>query len=254
MPGRGITKLKKPPNLAIYQQERIDMLRVFIIEDETLLRDLIGDLLKSQIDLELAGSSGDGLDGYKKCLKLKPDFVILDLRLPTLNGVEVAQRLKADRPATKILVFSGLFSLSLIRRVMKAKVNGVIEKSAGLAEMEKAIRAVASGQTYFGPEIVNMMPDLFLDSGRDESVDSLTSREREILQLIGEGYTTKEIAWQLFISPGTADTHRNNLMKKLGVHNVAGLTRHAIALALFPFPPARRALRPPDKPPIHRAR
>ncbi len=212
------------------------MQKVYIIEDEALLCDLVSILIESQIDLEIVGTSVDGLEGYKECLKLEPDLVILDLRLPALNGVEVAQRLRVEFPSLKILVFSGLFSLNQIGRIMKAKVNGIIEKSAGLPEMEKAVRAVASGQSYFGPEIAKMIPDLFSGKNGGASQESLTSREREILQLIGEGHTTKEIAVKLFISPGTADTHRNNLMKKLGVRNVAGLTRHAIGFGLVAVP------------------
>ena len=208
------------------------MQKVYLIEDETLLRELIGDLLEDQRDLEIIGTSGDGKEGYEACMDLRPHLVILDIKLPTLNGIEVAQRLKSEYPWMKVLVFSSCFSLSEIRRVIMAKVNGIIEKSAGLEEMRKAIRAVASGQSYYGPKVVQMMPDLCLSDAGDRCLEALTSREREVLQLIAEGYTNKEIADKLGISSRTADAHRYNMMQKLDLHNVAGLTRFAAAFGL----------------------
>lgn len=212
------------------------MQKVVIIEDEVLLRDLISELLETHRDLELVGSSGDGLEGYKICQEKKPNLVILDVRLPSLNGIEISNRLKSEFPNTKILVFSGMFSLGVIKRVMMAKVNGIIEKSAGLQEMEKAITAVASGQSYYGPSIVEKMPELLLTKEKDQTLDALTSREREVLQLIAEGYTTKEIAGKLSISARTADVHRTHIMQKLDVHNVAGLTRIAVSYGLVNVP------------------
>lgn len=208
------------------------MQKVFIIEDEVLLRDLVVELLQERKDIEIVGTAGDGKEGLEACLKLRPNIVILDVRLPSLNGVEVAAQLKAEFPTIKILVFSGVFNLSSIRRVMLAKVNGIIEKAAGLQEMTKAINAIAAGQTYYGPAIVQRMPELLMAPENVESLESLTAREREILQLIAEGYTTKEIADRLGISSRTADVHRTHIMQKLSVHNVAGLTRQAIAFGL----------------------
>lgn len=212
------------------------MQRVYIIEDEVLLRDLITDLLRNHSDLEIVGSSGDGREGYDACVKLRPHMVILDVRLPSLNGIEIAQRLRQEQPNIKILVFSGLFNLGIIKRVLLAKVNGIIEKNAGLAEMEKAVKAVSAGQSYFGPSIVQSMPELLVSTPSDQTLDALTPREREILQLIAEGNTTKEIAEKLGISARTADVHRTHIMQKLNVHNVAGLTRAAIAYGLIKIP------------------
>lgn len=212
------------------------MQKIYIIEDEVLLRDLIIDLLQNHRDLEIVGSSGDGREGVEKCLELKPHIVVLDVRIPGLNGVEVAHRLRQEMPWVKILVFSGLFNLGIIKRVLLAKVNGIIEKNAGLAEMEKAIRAVAAGQSYFGPSIVASMPELLVSDTSTQTLEALTPREREILQLIAEGHTTKEIAEKLGISARTADVHRTHIMQKLSVHNVAGLTRMAISYGLVAVP------------------
>lgn len=212
------------------------MQKVYLIEDEVLLRDLVVDLLTEHRDLEIIGASGDGREGLEACLKLKPHMVILDVRLPGLNGIEIAQRLKNEMPWLKVLVFSGIFNLGIIKRVLLTKVNGIIEKSAGLGEMEKAINAVASGQSYYGPAIVEKMPELLLSKDKDQTLDALTPREREVLQLIAEGHTTKEIAEKLGISARTADVHRTHIMQKLDVHNVAGLTRLAVAYGLVSVP------------------
>lgn len=208
------------------------MIRAYIIEDEILLRDLIVDLLETRDDIEVIGQSGDGAEGLEACLREKPDIVFLDVRLPSLNGAEVAQRLRKDVPHAKLLVFSGAFSLGVIKRMMLLKVQGIIEKGAGLDEMRRAIDTVFSGQTYFSAGIVEKMPELLASDERAETLEALTPREREILQLIAEGKTTKEIAAKLNISVRTADVHRTNIMQKIGVHNVAGLTRFAIASGL----------------------
>lgn len=212
------------------------MQKVYVIEDEVLLRDLVIDLLENNRELEIIGASGDGHEGLAACQRLRPHMVVLDVRLPGLNGIEVAQRLKNEYSWIKILVFSGIFNLGIIKRVLMTKVNGIIEKSAGLAEMEKAINAVAAGQSYYGPTIVERMPELLLSQTPDQSIDALTPREREILQLIAEGLTTREIAAKLEISARTADVHRTHIMQKLDVHNVAGLTRIAIAYGLINVP------------------
>lgn len=212
------------------------MQKVYIIEDEVLLRDLLCDLIDSQMELEVAGYSGDGTEGLRQCLSLKPDILVTDLQLPGLNGIEIIQRVKQDLPRIKILVVSGTFNLPRLKQVLMTKADGIIEKAAGLQEMEKALQTVAGGQSYYSPTVIQRMPELLTISEHQGSLASLTSREREILQLIGEGNTTKEIAAKLHISTRTADVHRTNIMQKLDVHNVAGLTRMAIAFGLVETP------------------
>lgn len=212
------------------------MQSVYIIEDEILLRDLLSDLINSNSDLQIVGVSEDGTEGLKNALELKPDILITDLQLPGLNGVEIVQRVKQDLPDTKIMVISGHFNLPRLKRVLMTKAEGIMEKAAGLAEMEKALNVVAGGGTYYSPSIIQRMPEMLTVQETDLSVEALTSREREILQLIAEGNTTKEMAARLGISARTADVHRTHIMQKLGVHNVAGLTRMAIAFGLIETP------------------
>ena len=209
------------------------MHKVFIIEDEVLLRDLLCEVISNQIDLTVIGTSGDGREGMNQCLKLRPDLLITDVQLPSLNGIEIVERLKSEMPALRILVISGLFNLARIKRILMLRVDGILEKAAGLAEMERGLKAVASGQTYYSPEIMNRMPELLATNPNEGGLENLTSREREVLQLIAEGLTNKEVADRLHISVRTADVHRTHLMQKLSVHNVAGLTRAAIRFGLI---------------------
>lgn len=209
------------------------MTKVLVIEDETMLRDFVVEALESYPECELAGTYGDGLEAWEGCLKHEPDFVILDVNLPSLNGIEILGRLKAKFPETKVLLFSGFFTTSTIRKALKAGVEGIIEKTAGLEEMHKALQKVMAGQSYFGPKVVNILREIMVNPEHDDSLEVLSEREKEVLQLIAEGYSTKGIAEKLNISIKTAGTHRANLMQKLDLHGVAELTRYAIAKGLI---------------------
>ncbi|MCH2155527.1 MAG: response regulator transcription factor [Opitutales bacterium] len=204
------------------------MKKVIIVEDQTILRELIEGVIDTMAMVEVIGSTGDGAQGVDLCLDSNPDLVILDIMLPELNGVEVIKRLKRDNPKLNILVFSGLTDRSVVNRILKAGVSGYIEKNTGLEELRKAIENVANGQSFFGSKIMAAMQDIMMNGGIDDSVECLTTREREIVQLIAESYSNKEIADKLCISIRTADTHRTNIMRKLKIHDVAGLTRYAI--------------------------
>lgn len=206
-----------------------DMKKVIVIEDQTILRDLICQLVEGYTSMEVIAQSGDGAEGYDLCIEHNPDLVILDIMLPNLNGSEVLRRLKAKNPRINILIFSAASSNSMVNRLLKAGVTGYIEKDAGLDELEKAIALVADGRSYFSPRVVEAMRELMISGGQDDSLDCLTNREREIVQLIAESYSNKEIAAKLGMSVRTADTHRTNIMKKLKLHDVAALTRWAIA-------------------------
>ncbi len=206
--------------------------KVIVIEDQTILRDLICRLLESFPTFEVVGKTGDGLEGFNLCMKYRPDLLVLDVMLPNLNGMEILHRLKSQNPRTRVLVFSALKDSDVVRKLIESGVDGYLEKDAGLEEMEKAINCVANGQPYFGPRIVQIMRELMINPKETGSFESLTSREREIIQLVAESNSTKEIATKLSISVRTADTHRSNIMRKLAIHDVAGLTRYAIAHGL----------------------
>lgn len=225
-----MTKVNKesPFNLRDSALEE-NMKKVIVIEDQTIMRDLIYQLVEGYAAMEVVASSGDGAEGYDLCLQHAPDLVILDIMLPNLNGSEVLRRLKAKNPRANILIFSAASSNSMVNRLLKSGVTGYIEKDAGLEELEKAIKLVADGRSYFSPRVVDAMRELMVSGGQEDSLESLTTREREIVQLIAESYSNKEIANKLGMSVRTADTHRTNIMKKLDLHDVAALTRWAIA-------------------------
>jgi DNA-binding NarL/FixJ family response regulator len=206
--------------------------RLFIAEDQTILRDLVCHVLKSCQNVTVIGTSGNGQEAYQRCLEMQPDILILDIMLPFLNGIEVLRRLKAKLPNLRVLVFSEVCSRTVIRQAIEAGVDGFIEKDVELPELERAIERVLSGETHFGPRIAELMRKIMSNPEEDQSLTNLTSRERQVLQLIAEGHTSKEIAQILNISYKTADTHRANIMEKLDMHNVAELTRFAISTGL----------------------
>ncbi len=205
------------------------MKRVVVIEDQTILRDFICEVVRDFTGMDVVAESGDGAEGYELCLTHRPDLVILDVMLPHLNGSEVLRRLKAKNPKTNILIFSAVTSTTVVNRILKCGVTGYCEKDVGLKELEKAIQLVAEGRSYFSPNVVEAMRHLMVSGGKDDSLEALTPREREIVQLIAESNSNKEIASKLGMSVRTVDTHRTNIMSKLNLHDVAALTRWAIA-------------------------
>lgn len=178
--------------------------------------------------MQLIGNNGDGRLGFEECRKLNPDLVIVDLILPGLNGMEIVQQIKSQTPATKIIVFSGYSSCDRVQTVLKAGVEGIVHKNASIDELEQGIRKVAAGESYMSSEIMGTLREIMLFPDKGDTPDKLTARERQVLQLVAEGCTTKEIASRLDVSVKTADTHRSHIMQKLDIHDIAGLTRFAI--------------------------
>jgi len=202
---------------------------VILIEDQVLLRELLTSVIDSTPDMRVVGQTGDGAEGYAMCNTIHADLIILDLLLPNLHGAELLARLKQKRPEVNVLICSGSTTKSSLRRVLKIGVTGFIQKSAPLSELKRAIQLTADGTAYFSAETVEMMRHLMQNDAHCDSLETLTSREREVAQLIAEGYTNKQIAAKLGMSVRTADTHRTNIMSKLDLANVAALTRWAIA-------------------------
>ncbi len=212
------------------------MKRVIVVEDQTILRDLICRLLESYPEIEIIDALGDGQEALAAIEAKEPDLLVLDIMLPNLNGVELVRGLKRMERKPAVLVFSAFPSKNMVRKLLEAGIEGFVEKDASLSELEIAIEKIVAGQTYFGLRIVDIMRELMVNPDQTDALDELTPRERQILQLIAESCTSKEVAQKLDISVKTADTHRANLMKKLGVHDVAGLTRQAMAFGIIDNP------------------
>lgn len=209
------------------------MKRLIIVEDQTAVREMLVEILRLDPNYQLIGESGDGQSAVNLCLESKPDLLILDAKLPGLNGVDILRRVAKKLPAMRVLVFSGYENPVLVREMLEAGAHGFVEKTAGLVEFKKGLETVANGGTYFGPAVAALLRDVVANPDASSTSDFLTDREREILQLVAESHSTREIAAKLGISVKTVDNHRTNLMRKLNLHDVASLTRYALEVGLI---------------------
>jgi DNA-binding NarL/FixJ family response regulator len=209
------------------------MKRLVIIEDQTAIREMLVEILRLDSNYQLVGESGDGQGAFDLCIETKPDIAVLDAKLPGLNGVDLLRRIAKRMPNLRVLVFSGHENPVLVREMIEAGAHGFVEKTAGLIEFKKGLETVASGGTYFGPAVAALLRDVVANPGTSSSPDFLTDREREILKLVVESHSSKDIAAKLGISMKTVDNHRTNLMRKLNMHDVASLTRYAMGVGLI---------------------
>lgn len=210
---------------------------VFIVEDHQLFREGLKAMLRRRDDIEIAGEAGDGLSAVRQIRKTKPDLVLLDLSMPKMGGISVMKEIKRELPDTRILALTIHESDQFVLEAFEAGTDGYCIKDASRQELMMAIDAVLKGKTYISPDISSQVMEGYL-TGRKElkktsSWDSVTQREREVLKLLAEGYTNKEIADFLHISAKTVEKHRSNLMGKLDLHNVAKLTSYAIEKGLL---------------------
>ena len=207
-------------------------IRTLLVEDHTLVRAGIQALLSGGEDLQVVGEAADGQAAVELCRTLQPDLVLMDVAMPRLNGIEAARQIKAEMPAVHILMLSMHGSRQYIFEALKAGVLGYVLKEAAFSELLSAIKIVMSGKTYLSPKLSDVVMDDYIRRAQGEEqvneLEKLSSREREVLQYIAEGKSSAEIASVLHISNRTVDTHRHNLMEKLQIHSIAGLTRFAI--------------------------
>jgi len=208
------------------------MKKVLVVEDQIILQEFIVRLVEDIPGLELAGKTGDGREAYDLAMKTKPEVVVLDVMLPGLNGIGVLTKLKQSLPNVCVLGFSAFPNRRMVRQMLEAGANGLVQKSESLSVLETGIKTVAAGQTYYSPHVSDLLREMMLHPEQVNSAEELTSREREVIQLIAESNSNKEIATKLNISVKTAETHRNNIIAKLDLHDAAGLTRYAIANGL----------------------
>lgn len=209
------------------------MKRLVIIEDQTAIREMLVEILRLDANYELVGEAGDGQAAVQLILDSKPDVIVLDAKLPGLNGVDILRRIAKKLPQSRVLVFSGHENPVLVRDMLEAGAHGFVEKTAGLFEFKKGLETVANGGTYFGPAVASLLRNVVANPSASSAPDFLTDREREILQLVAESHSTREIAEKLGISVKTVDNHRTNLMRKLNLHDVASLTRYALEVGII---------------------
>jgi DNA-binding NarL/FixJ family response regulator len=209
-------------------------IRVLLVEDHTIVREGLRALLGNREDVELIGEAEDGQAAVEAAARLNPDVVVMDLNLPRLDGVEATRAIRANQPATQVLILSMYATEEHVRPAIRAGACGYLLKGSGLADLIAAIRAVAAGNAFFSPQVAKIVLE---DSRRtagnpgDRAAD-LTPREREVLKLVAEGRSSPEIARELNLSVKTVEGHRGRIMAKLDAKNVAGLVRHAVRLGL----------------------
>jgi len=206
--------------------------RVLIADDHEVVRQGILSLVKMLNQFEVCGEAMDGRDAVQKAKELRPDIVIIDIGMPQLNGLDATRQIMRERPSTKVLVLTMHDSEQVVREVLEAGARGYLLKSDAGRDLVSALEALQLDKTFFTTKISEMVLASFLNSRTMEPTPSnalgLTSREREVIQLVAEGKSTKEVAVTLGLSVKTADTHRSNLMRKLGVHSVSELVLYAI--------------------------
>ncbi len=202
-------------------------IKVFIADDHQMVIDGIRLLLESDEEIVCVGTANNGNEAIRKLEQLEADVVLLDINMPERNGIEACKALRTTHPNLRIIAISMLNEISPIKMMLKQGAMGYLLKNAGKEELLKAIKNVYAGERYFSAEVNTIIMDSLSGSRRKKShpFPRLSRREKEILQLIIDEKTTQEIAKQLFISVGTVETHRRNMMNKLGVRNTAGLVR-----------------------------
>lgn len=210
--------------------------RVLVVEDHAIVRQGFIRLLEER-GIEVVGEAEDGRAGVDMAMELKPDVVIMDISLPLLRGIEATKRIKRELPDIKIIILTIHSEENYLYTALQAGANGYLLKERTADDLLLAIEAVMKGETYLSPNFPRRMLDEYkkmVRSGKKtDEFSRLTKREREILQLIAEGYTSKEIAKDLYISRKTVENHRANIMNKLDIHDTAGLVRYAIKIGLI---------------------
>lgn len=209
-------------------------IRVALVDDHQLVRDGIKALLKSTSDIEVVAEAGDGREAIALMARETVDVLVMDIAMSGLNGIDASRRIVDKYPDARIIMLSMYDSEEYVVRSMRSGARGYLVKNMAPVELELAIRKVAAGGVYLSPAIGDAMRlQLLRQAPSAESIDTLSSRQREILQAIAEGRSTREIADMLSISPKTVETHRTQLMQKLDIRDVPGLVRYAIRHGLI---------------------
>jgi DNA-binding NarL/FixJ family response regulator len=211
---------------------------VLLVDDHTVVREGLRALLAVETDIEIVGEAETGRQAVQMVKKLLPDVVVMDIAMPSLNGLEATRQITKLAPATKVLVLSSYGDDEYVHQLMEAGAAGYLVKQTAADELLKAIREARKGNAFFSPSIAKRLRERCREafaSGQPlkNHMYDLTTREAEVLQLIAEGQANKQIAAELSISIKTVEKHRQQVMNKLNIHDVAGLTRHAIARGII---------------------
>jgi DNA-binding NarL/FixJ family response regulator len=208
-------------------------IKILVADDHPVVRRGLQSCLARESRLKIVGEAADGDEALRKTHELEPDVVLMDVNMPRMDGLAVTELLRKEAPAVKVLVLSMHNNQEFIFRIIQAGAHGYVSKEAPPEELLRAIESVFAGEPFFTPEIAKAaLNQLVTSGGKKEPFTQLTNREREVLALIAEGQSNKEIANRLGIGVRTIETHRERIMRRLGIHSVAGLTKFAIANGL----------------------
>jgi DNA-binding NarL/FixJ family response regulator len=209
----------------------MNTLRILIADDHEVARKGIRALLENHPGWEVCGEASDGREAVKAAARLKPDLVLLDIGMPSLNGLDATRQILADEPDTLVLILTMHDSEQVVREVLAAGARGFLLKSDAGRDLVSAVEALQLRRTFFTTKVAQLVLEGYLHPGPESEPPMrsvLTPREREVIQLLAEGKTTKEVATTLNLSVKTAETHRTNLMRKLDLHSVVDLTLYAV--------------------------
>lgn len=211
-------------------------MRILLGDDHGIVRRGMRALLETEADMSVVGEAADGLEVLRLCDELRPDVLVLDIAMPRLNGIDVAERAVKHNPALKVLFLSMYADESYVLRALSAGAKGYLLKDATEQDLVPALRTVSQGRPFFSSAISAMLLTDYMrhlqQRGQEDSYRLLTDREKEVLQLLAEGRTNKEVAALLDVGVSTVETHRANLMQKLGLHNTAEIVLYAVRKSL----------------------
>jgi two-component system, NarL family, nitrate/nitrite response regulator NarL len=209
-------------------------IRVLLVDDHPVVRKGISSCLARHDHLHIVGEAADGREAVAKAKELLPDIVLLDIDLPQMSGLGVAEVLRKELPNSKVLILSGCERAEYLPRMLQSGARGYVLKGASPEELAKAIEIVTGGECYFSPRIARLAINRVVQgNGVGPDPKDLTDREREVLVLVAGGLSNKEVSTQLDVGVRTVETHRERIMRKLGIHSIAGLTRFALAKGLI---------------------
>jgi len=213
-------------------------IRVLLADDHNIVREGLMSLLEKEPDIDIVAMADNGRTAVQLAGEMKPNVAVLDIAMPEMNGIEATRRISQDVPEIKVLALSMHSARRFVTEALSAGAKGYLLKDCAAEELVRAIRTVAANETYLSPKVAGLIVKDYLKHSPDSAPSAesfLTNREREILQLIAEGESTKEIAFKIGVSIKTVETHRQQIMKKLNLHSVAELTRYAIREGITPL-------------------